>query len=174
LGAALVGTGAYCARKASRRYRPLAVLPALFGVQQISEGFVWVGLGRDDPELARTSARVFLFFALAFWPFWLCLCAAWAERVESRRRLWWVVTALATGWFVFLYWPIFRDPASYLTIDVAHHSIRYDYFGIPLFQVITPLPLRILYVATCGVPLGFSSDAVLRWFGAFLGLSAVL
>ena len=48
----------------------LAVVPICFGIQQISEGFVWHTLEHGGSNQTRTPSLVFLFFALAFWPWW--------------------------------------------------------------------------------------------------------
>ena len=50
----LVPTGLLCLRVTAHRAPqlwPLAVVPALFGVQQACEGFVWLGLNRGDDAL---------------------------------------------------------------------------------------------------------------------------
>src|SRR5262249_39162470 len=73
-GAALLPAGCYCVQSAFRkdlRYLPLAVVPVAFGVQQWSEGVVWLGLQGNDPTLITQASVFFLFFAVAFWPFWI-------------------------------------------------------------------------------------------------------
>jgi hypothetical protein len=135
---------------------------------------VWVGLDRDDPALVLPGSLVFLFFALALWPFWMPFSAACLERVRNRRRHWWGVTAASVGWGIFLYLPILLEPERHLSVAVVHHSIHYDYTAVPLVQLVSPLPLRILYLATCAVPLLGCSDARVRWFGGLLLASALL
>ena len=78
-GAVLVPAGIYC-MTASLRKRPntilLAAVPLAFGLQQLSEGVVWRALEHDDATLVRQASLAFLFFALAFWPFWFCFMSA--------------------------------------------------------------------------------------------------
>src|SRR5262249_18220295 len=80
--AALLPPRASClappARRRPRRL-PLAAVPLAFAVQQASEGVVWLALGSGDAGLTRAASLVFLFFALAFWPFWVAAQAAVAE-----------------------------------------------------------------------------------------------
>src|SRR5947209_19813275 len=128
-GAALLPAGAYCLSAAARkqpRFLPLAALPLLFGVQQIAEGFVWHGLEHGHPAEVRSAALVFLFFALAFWPFWIPLVSTAIEPRPARRRVFFGVTLLSTVWFWVLYYPVLTGPESLLNVRVMHHSIRYE------------------------------------------------
>jgi len=78
-GAVLLPVGAYCIGQAIRKnwtYLGLASVPVLFGIQKISEGFVWLGLQHDNPAWTHAGGLVFLFFALALWPFWFPLQSA--------------------------------------------------------------------------------------------------
>src|SRR5262249_46083611 len=136
LGGVLLGAGAHCVRTAARRNRSwllLAVTPVLFGVQQVSEGLVWVGLRGEEAALVRPASLFFLFFALALWPFWMPLAAARIEARAAARRAWFALAVLGLGWFVLLYGPIIYDPDRYLTTPrVVHHSIVYDYTEVPV------------------------------------------
>src|SRR6187431_977619 len=88
VGAALLPAGFYCVRQAFHKrlsYLGLAAMPLFFGVQQISEGFVWLSLGHGDAAHARTASLVFLIFAFGVWPFWLPFQAALMERQLGRR-----------------------------------------------------------------------------------------
>src|SRR3954452_7547143 len=90
--AALLPAGVYCVRAARKRSAslPLAVIPLAFSAQQFAEGLVWVGLGRGDPALVEGSSLAFLFFALAFWPFWVPFSVAFT----TRRKVVLAVAAL--------------------------------------------------------------------------------
>src|SRR5438552_1195658 len=97
LGAAVVllPVGGYCAAAAlhkDRAYFALAITPALFGLQQLGEAAVWLGLDRHDPALARAGSEWFLLFALAVWPVWIPLAAA---AIEPRAGQRWVFGILA-------------------------------------------------------------------------------
>src|SRR5262245_6539835 len=74
VSAVLLPVGAYCVTRAirlDRRFLLLGLTPIAFGVQQAAEGFVWLGLDHGHSHLVSPAAVVFLFFALAFWPFWI-------------------------------------------------------------------------------------------------------
>ena len=90
LGAAIVllPVGGFCAAAAlskDRAYLPLAVIPLLFGVQQLCEAVVWLGLERAEPDLIRAGSGWSLLFALAVWPTWVPLAAAAIELPGARR-----------------------------------------------------------------------------------------
>jgi hypothetical protein len=175
-GVSLLAAGAYgvkCALARNRRYLPLALTPVFFGLQQLAEVIVWVGLDHLKPELSRTGSLVFLFFALFFWPFWLPICAAFVESRPLARWIWAAVAFLSLGWFFFLQLPLMLDPQKYLTTGLVHHSIAYDHPNVPLMRLVSRDVLRAIYMLMGGVPLLACSDSRARIFGALLGLSAV-
>ncbi len=178
---ALVPAGAYCVARAwavNRRMLPLAVVPLGLAVQQAFEGWVWLGLHGQTPDVV-TPALGFLFFALAFWPFWLSLQAA-ASEVRPAVRPWlWAWTLLAAGWFPLHFFPLAADP-SLLTVSVMHHSVRYDFPDLPVYHGIPRFWVRLAYLATVVVPLAVGRSGIgLGWFGAVVlagsaGVAAVL
>jgi len=177
LGALLLPAGVHCVRTAAKRNRawlPLAVTPLLFGVQQVCEGLVWVGLRTDNPGLVRPASLVFLFFALAAWPFWMPISAGCIESRPGARRLWFAMAFLGLGWFVLLYLPILLDPARYLATRVVHHSIAYDYTEVPVVRAVPPELFRGIYAVIGGLPLIACSDGRVRLFGVLLGGAAVV
>src|SRR5205823_1322981 len=98
----LIPAGAYCLWAAALKkpsYLGLAVVPLMFGIQQISEGFVWQALNHDNVEQTRSASLVFLFFALAFWPWWFPVLTALMEPQPKRKWIFVVLSVLATCWF---------------------------------------------------------------------------
>lgn len=156
LGGALFPVGGYCVRAAclkDRRFLPLAVVPVLLGLQQVSEGFVWRALDAGDPGRARAAGLGFLFFALAVWPFWFALVAALGETRPTRRRWLAVLAVLTSGWFWLLFYPLLADPGR-VTPSIHHHSIRYDY-ALPVDQYVPRTVVRVAYLLSIVVPLVF-------------------
>jgi hypothetical protein len=154
--AGLLSVGAYTLRTALRRARwfwPLAVVPCLFGVQQASEGFVWVGLDRNDARLVQSSATVYLFFAVAFWPTWFSLAAALIEPQEWKRRWLFLWAALSTVWFFAIYLPM-NSALDATAVHVVGHSIRYEATdpGVSALGTLDVWLQRCLYVFTVTVP----------------------
>jgi hypothetical protein len=178
VAATLLPAGAYCVRQASRKGRrllPLALVPALFGLQQLSEGYVWLGLERHDIHGATQAGLAFLFFALWFWPVWIPLSVTSLSLGGVRGRIVLLVFLTSLSW-LFIYAPVFLYPERYLAIEVKHHSIAYDYSGLPIYDYI-PLPLlRFFYGATVALPmvLAWHDSVLMRWFGVlFVGTIVV-
>ncbi len=156
VGTALLPAGVYCTQAAVRkdpRFVPLALVPIAFGLQQISEGFVWLGLHDDNQTLVQQASVVFLFFALAFWPCWIPLSMAMAE---SRRRQQITLAVLAIVGLAYfgLFLPLALDPPRWLTTKVVQHSILYEVRDLPGFALLPRLVWRFGYLVIICVSLG--------------------
>lgn len=69
------------------RFLPLAAVPLLFGIQQLSEGFAWIFLGGNYAPLAlQISMYAFLFFALLFWPLWIPIAVYCTEQKNKNKK----------------------------------------------------------------------------------------
>ncbi|HEY2910932.1 MAG TPA: DUF6629 family protein [Gemmataceae bacterium] len=156
VGGALLPAGGYCIAAALRRNRlflPLGFVPIALGIQQIAEGFVWLGLYRGDAAQTRAASLMFLFFALAFWPFWWPCIAAVMDPRPGFRRLFLAITLLATGWFWVLFFPLALGPDSLLETEVVHHSIHYSYSRLAVYDYVPRFVLRLLYLLCAIVPM---------------------
>lgn len=178
VGAPLIPAGLYCLWSSvtrNPRWLPLAAVPIFFGMQQISEGFVWHALDHDPEAQPRAASLFFLFFALAFWPFWFPFLAAVMELSPPRRWIFTGLSVLATGWFWVLYYPLLVGPQSMLTTRIVHHSIQYDYFtNLEIYNYIAPRVMQLLYFCSVALPMALGSRTFGRVPGIILGLSAVV
>jgi hypothetical protein len=176
-GAALVPAGIYCLWSAALKkpsYLCLAAVPLCFGIQQISEGFVWHALAHGDAGQTRAASLVFLFFALAFWPFWFPLLTAVMEPCAKRKWIFVILSVLAIGWFWVLYYPLVVGPESLLRIESVHHSIQYEYPDLAIYTYVSKPRLRLLYFFSIALPPMLSSETWGRIPGLVLGVSALL
>lgn len=176
-GIALVPAGIYCLWSACIKkpsFLGLAVVPVAFGIQQISEGFVWHALDHGDAGQIRAPALVFLFFALAFWPFWFPFLTAMMEPQLLRKWIFVVFSVLATVWFWVLFYPLAAGAESLLQIQSVHHSIQYDYDDLAVYRYVDKTPLRVLYFLSVAVPPLLGSETWGRIPGLVLGASALL
>ena len=172
----LVSVGIYCVKIATQRDRAallIAAIPLLFAIQQFSEGLVWVGIGRDNVELTQSAALVYLFFALAFWLFWIPFSAKFLER---RRKTKWilalgVVLGLMGGTVLFV--PLALNPGE-LQVSVIHHSIYYDYADPPALMFAPQIVWHLFYLAIVTLPLLCLKEKKLIGYSIALIVSAVI
>jgi hypothetical protein len=177
VGGALIPAGIYCLWAAWLKkpsYLALAAVPVFFGVQQISEGFVWHALEHGDDTQTRAASLVFLFFALAFWPFWFPLLTTVMEPQPRRRWIFAAISVLTTAWFWILYFPLLAGPESLLRTEIVHHSIHYEYSTLAIYDYVPRLPLRVLYLLSVALPPMCGSETWGRIPGLVLGASAVI
>src|SRR5262249_252997 len=147
-GACCVGCGV---RKAPR-FLPLGLTPLAFSAQQAAEGGVWLGLRHDDPSQVARMAVVYLFFAFAFWPFWIPFSLVFLERRRKTRWLLVGMAGLRPVW-LWLYAPLAFDPSRWLSAEVMHHSIAYLVNELPVFQLVPRTTWRAAYLVFICLPL---------------------
>lgn len=168
--------GAYCLNVAYRHDRAalgIAFIPLGFGIQQFCEGLVWVGLAHDDLRLVRGAATAYLFFALAFWLFWIPFSALF---LESRRPARFAIACgallgLLGGAVLFV--PILLDPAQ-LQISVVHHSLTYNYHDPIGLKIAPQIVWHLFYIAIIALPLLLVRHKQLVGYGTALVVSAVI
>ena len=157
-GAVLLGIGALTLRRADRAAElPYAAIPALFGLQQLVEGGLWLTFADEASHLNSILTHVYSLFSHVLWPIFVPIAVLLLEAVPWRRN---VLKALAgagflSGIYLLYFWAM--DPT---TSKVIGHHIFYDsphfYIGIIL----------VLYVLGTCVSSLLSSHAAVRWFGA--------
>jgi hypothetical protein len=154
--AALLPVGAYCVKAAvakQPRWLPVAVVPLVFAIQQFSEGLVWVGLRHGHETLTQAGALIFLFFALAFWPFWSGF-AMWVQETDPRRRrLLLGLALLGTVWLWAFYLPLAAEAPALLTVSEHAGSVRYYYRELPVLRVLPVAASEVFYLLLVAVPL---------------------
>jgi hypothetical protein len=176
--AVLTPAGVYCTTQAFRKDRrmiPLGLVPLLFAVQQASEGFVWLALTDGDAARARPPALVFLFIAMILWPIWNSLCV---QFVKARPAMLGTVRLLfvaSFGW-AWAFSPVFLDTERYLSIGLSHHSIRYDYSGLPVYNVMPIEMVRVLYTASLCLPwaIVWHGERHIRVLGVLFAVSTLV
>ncbi|MEW5839174.1 MAG: DUF6629 family protein [Pseudomonadota bacterium] len=173
--AVLLPLGLHALRQAwrtDRRYLLLAAFPLLFGVQQFSEGWVWLSLGGFHPEYARASALGFLFFVYLVWPV-ITPLAARALEDRPRQRAMLLYVALFAGLMgALVYLPLLPVEAR-VQASIVQHSILYQHR--PLFEEQwNDWVARIGYALVIVLPLIVASTPNLRIFGGLIALSLIL
>jgi hypothetical protein len=167
---ALLAVGAYCVSKAIRkdqRFLPLALTPIAFGAQQAAEGFVWLGLHHEDAALVERGTVVFLFFALAFWPFWIPFSLLFPEP-RRPAKVFLATTAILSAVWLVLYAPVALDPAAWHP-QIMHHSLDYGTEHLPGFRVVPRIIWQVAYLAFIALPLGIARTGGHNWLRIFGG-----
>jgi hypothetical protein len=145
-----VGSGALAAigvvtltKVKHRRELLFASLPALFGIHQFIEGFVWLGLdGVLSPAVTHDMAAAYMLYAQGLLPFLLPLSVLLFEpdRASRRRMLPFLILGGATT--LYILWALMAYP---LEVYVRGNSIVY------INQATNNTAVAVLYViATCG------------------------
>jgi hypothetical protein len=174
-GGALIPLGGVAlvqAWKLDRRYLTLAAFPALFGIQQIFEGYVWRSI--DDPGMATShaAAMAFLFFAYLLWLILTPLAAFFVENRIWLKRVFLGIAVFGGLYGLALYLPLLLKP-DWLRIELARNSILYN-TQLIYGDIIPKTILRVIYAAVICVPLLASTAYGVRAFGVLITLSVIV
>ena len=141
-GTALSAVGALTLRKSEGKVElPLALVPLLFGVQQFSEGFLWLSLDNNLPALRLWTTYIFSMFSHVFWPIFVPFAIVLIEHDRRRRTSLAVFQVVGLGVGLYLLYFIVRYP---VVARVEGRSIFYD---SPHFFI--GLVLVAYFLATC-------------------------
>jgi hypothetical protein len=150
-----------------RRPRDLVIgaLPLGFGLHQITEGFVWLGLrGQVSAGLGDAARDAYVIYAQAVLPMIVPLGFALLEPRRRRRLLVWPFALLGLLTGLFLLWQVTQWP---ILAEERAHCVAYTTH--------TPyaIPSATAYVLAVCAPALLSSRRYLRWFGVVnvLGLA---
>jgi hypothetical protein len=156
-GVSLSVLGVATVKKAERKAEiPFAMIPLLFGVQQIIEGMLWLSFRFDAPLLNVIMTYVFTLFSHVLWPIFVPFSIGLMETVAWRKK---VISAFQiTGIAVGLYhlYVIVKFP---VTSEVNGHIV----YVSPYFNKV---PVLVLYLAATCVGAFFSSHKIINIFGA--------
>jgi hypothetical protein len=158
-GVVVLGIGVETLRRVRlRRELIVGALPLMFGLHQLVEGFVWLGLrGEVSSGVGDTAKETYIVFAHAVLPALVPLGFALLE--PDRRRVRWMLPLVGLGFLLggYLLWQVTAYPVG------AYPQARcIDY----VTHTPNDLLIGVAYVlATCG-PALLSSPRRLRWFGA--------
>lgn len=156
-GVALLGVGALTIRRASSVAElPYAAIPALFALQQLVEGGLWLTFHNEAPHLNSILTHVYSLFSHVLWPIFVPLAVLLLETVPWRRK---VLKALAiagalAGLYLLYFWAM--DPTTSKVIG------RHIFYDSPHFYI---TPILALYVLGTCVSSLLSGHSAVRWFG---------
>ena len=163
-GAALTAIGGLTVHKSHGKIElPLALVPLLFGIQQLTEGVLWLSLNHDLPTLTTVATYIYSMFSHVLWPIFIPFAILLAETSRWRKQALGVFQALGLAVGLYLLYSLVRFP---VTADVYGRSITYD---SPHFFVGV---IVIYLLATCVSGL-FSKHRCINAFGVLAFILAI-
>jgi len=157
-GAVVAGVGVETLRRVrARRELIVGALPLLFGIHQLVEGFVWLGLrGQVSSGLGDVAKEAYIVYAHAVLPAIVPLGFMLLEPDRRRSRRMWPLVWLGLLLGLYLLWEVTAYPVgaqqAARCIDYTTHTPNDVLIGV------------LYVVVTCGPALR-SSRRYLRWFG---------
>ena len=157
-GVALSAAGVVTLRMTSRKAEiPFAMIPLLFGLQQLTEGLIWLSFRNESMLPNATLTFIYSLFSHVLWPIFIPFAVGQLETVLWRKHLIAACQIAGTAVGLYLLYFIVQFP---VTSRVLEKHIAYD---SPHFYIVA---VMLLYLtATCASSL-FSSSRVIQVFGA--------
>src|SRR5487761_2483161 len=101
-GISLTGMGIATVKMTQRKAElPFAMIPLLFGIQQLIEGMLWLSFEYEAHLLNVVMTYLFVFFSHVLWPIFMPLSIGMVETVPWRKKV--ILVFQITGWSVGLY-----------------------------------------------------------------------
>lgn len=146
-GVILTAIGVASIKKAiSPSQIPFASIPLIFGVQQITEGFLWLAmLNPEYAYLQQVAMYNFLFFAQVVWPVWVPFAILKLQPKEDRRLICKILVGIGAAVSVYLGYCMINYPveASIIGNHISYHekfppSLRFYVGGLYAISTIVP------------------------------------
>jgi hypothetical protein len=144
--------------------RPFAMMPLLFGIQQLSEGVIWLTFGHDALLLRTAMTYLYSGFSHVLWPIYVPFAVSVLEAVRWRKR---AIFAFEAAGLVVSSYLLYSMVTRPLVAEVVGHHIVY---ASPHFNLVA---VMVLYVAATCVCCFFSSHRFVKLFGALALISFV-
>ena len=165
-GAVLLGLGGLTLSRVRRPAEvPYALIPALFGIQQLIEGGLWLSLAGGAGHLTSILTHSYAFFSHVLWPIFVPLAVLLLEPDRRRRAI--LAGLAAAGMSAGLYLLYFWGAAPTTARIEGGHML---YISPHFFTG----PILFLYVLGTCVSSLVSSHAMVRLFGIAASLSLAL
>lgn len=143
---------------------PFAMIPLLFGVQQLTEGVIWLSFSHNTQAIRNVMTYLYSLFSHFVWPVYVPFAIGIMEMVRWRKKALFILLVLGVTVGVFLLYWITAGP---LNAEVISHHIIYI---SPHFYSV---PAMILYFTATCASCFFSSHRFVRLLGILLVLSLI-
>lgn len=172
LGSLLVPIGIFCvaiAYKANKNFIFLAIIPIIFGMQQYTEGIIWMQLGANNLSAAHLYTYIYLFFALYFWPAYLPICAYYIEKEIVRKKMMRVFVIMGQAVGIIIYAQVLLGYLS-SKVMIVNQTLNYEVYHLDMLG----WTYSTSYVLIMILPLVFSSAFRIKIFGILLLISSMV
>lgn len=160
-GTTLSAIGVQTLREAKDRSEiPVALIPLLFGIQQLVEGVLWLTFQYNAPITQLVMTYVYSGFSHVLWPMFIPFAMLCLERDPWRRRALLGFEAIGVAVGLYLLYFIVSKPVV-AEIDELH-VVRHMIYESPHFFNI---PVMLLYVSATCLSCFVSSHRYVRLFG---------
>jgi hypothetical protein len=157
-GTALCAAGAATLRMTTRRAEiPFAMIPLLFGLQQLVEGLIWLSFGKHGVTGDVSLTLVYSLFSHVLWPIYVPFAVGLLETVSWRKKVLAICQIIGVSVGLYLLYFIIQFP---VTSRVLGRHIVYE---SPHFHILVVIGFYL--IATCVSSL-LSSNKTIRLFGA--------
>ena len=164
-GASLVAVGAVTLNCTKRKCEiPFALIPLLFGVQQLIEGVIWLTFMHEAPTLKLAMTYLYSAFSHVLWPIYIPIAIGVLEAVRWRKQV--ILSFEFVGAAVGLYLLYFMIVLPMDAEVIGRHIV----YVSPHFYIV---PVMILYLSATCVSCLFSSHIFVRLFGILAFISFV-
>ncbi len=168
-GIILSAIGVAAIRKVQHKSQiPFAVIPLIFAVQQITEGFLWLSL--PDPLKSTTSHAltiIFLLFAQVVWPLYVPLSILLLEKKGTRKNIQKILAGLGALVSLYLGYCLFNYPVQ---AQITGHHVEYIRNYLPTLQN----PVAVCYIISIITPSFFSHIKRMWMLGVTIIISAAI
>ena len=148
--------------------RLFAAIPLLFGLQQFTEGVLWITLRSSGHEWLQYAATyIFLITALIIWPVMIPLSMWFMEEVKERKNI--LVGLMMAGGILSIFYA-FCLISYNVTPQINSFHIQYiDEFPTTLVKI-----AFLFYLASTVAPLFVSSVRRMWLFGILIMVSCII
>ena len=156
-GTSLSIIGVATLRNTSHRTEiPFAMIPLLFGIQQLIEGVIWLTFAHEAPMLRQTMTYAYSAFSHVLWPVYVPLAIGVLEVTRWRRKVLagFEVAGLTVGLYL-LYIIVTRPVVAQVVSRHIEYISPHFYIGVVI----------VLYVAATCLSGFFSSHRFVVLFG---------
>ena len=156
-GTALLAVGAFTTSRVRRPAElPFALIPVLFGIQQLIEGALWLTFPDKAPDLNAVLTFLYSLFSHVLWPIHVPIAVLLLEVVPWRRKVLAGIALAGAAVGLYLLYFLITEPIEARVVG------RHIAYLSPHFYVV---PVMILYVLGTCVSAFLSSCGTIRWFG---------